>query len=405
MIQHTATKIKQKQIIDDYETGDFFLASPNRTLLGKGIFAQVPTIHEIDTNKKSSLSQRVKTALNEAENKGYQNPYVVGAIPFNPEHPDYLIIPKQMTVSMPLQHDAIETKGTSSPSVIDLQSIPQTAQYVHNVNQGIELIKNGQLDKIVLARALHVTASKAIEITPLLRQLAAHNSAGYTFSVDLSHSSKDKSNKAKTLIGASPELLVSKSGNHLTANPLAGSRPRSADPLEDQRRAHELLHSSKDLHEHAVVVENVADILRPFCEKLEVPETPSLVQTETMWHLSTEVKGIVADDQTTSLDVAVALHPTPAVCGSPTEAARQAITEIEPFDRSFFTGMLGWCSANGDGEWIVTIRCAEVDGQEMRLFAGAGIVEESQAQLELAETAAKFRTMLLALGLDDELSI
>lgn len=404
MIQHITSQIEQKQIIDDYETGDFFLASPRQTLLGKGIFAQVPTIHKTDP-ENSSLSQRVKTALSEAEKKGYHNPFIVGAIPFDPQHSECLIIPKKMILSTSLQHEAIETETRPFPNVMNLQSIPQPIEYVHNVNKGIELIKNEELDKIVLARSLHITASSAIEIPPLLRQLAAHNSTGYTFSVDLSHSSKEKLNKVKTLIGASPELLVSKSGNQLIANPLAGSRPRSADAIEDQRRAKELLHSSKDLHEHAVVVKKVADVLRPFCKILEVPETPSLVQTETMWHLSTEINGIVADDQTTSLDVAIALHPTPAVCGSPTEAARQAITEIEPFDRSFFTGMLGWCNADGDGEWIVTIRCAEVEGQEMRLFAGAGIVEESKAEHELEETVAKFRTMLLALGLYDELSI
>lgn len=404
MVKYSTSQIEQKQVIDDYETGDFFLASPSRTLLGKGVFTKVPSSYG-EINQLSSLSQRVKASLSEAKQQGQPNPFVVGAIPFDHTNSECLIIPEKMIVSIPLQHDAIETKAESLPNVINLQSIPKTTQYVHNVEKGIELIKNGQLDKIVLSRSLQLTTSKEIEIPPLVRQLARHNATGYTFAVDLSISSKEKSNTEKTLIGASPELLVSKSGNQLLANPLAGSRPRSVDPIEDQRRAKELLNSPKDLHEHAVVVEKVADALRPFCHILEVPETPSLVHTETMWHLSTEIKGILADIQTTSLDLAIALHPTPAVCGSPTESARQAITEIEPFDRSFFTGMLGWCDADGHGEWIVTIRCAEVEGQEMRLFAGAGIVEESKAEHELEETAAKFRTMLLALGLNNELSI
>lgn len=121
-----------------------------------------------------------------------------------------------------------------------------------------------------------------------------------------------------------------------------------------------------------------------------------------MWHLSTVIKGELLDAEVSSLDLAVALQPTPAVCGAPTEKARQAISEIEPFDRGFFTGMVGWCDADGDGEWVVTIRCAEANGQSLRLFAGAGVVGESKPEEELAETGAKFQTMLRAMGVNTE---
>ncbi|MED2933316.1 chorismate-binding protein, partial [Bacillus wiedmannii] len=157
----------------------------------------------------------------------------------------------------------------------------------------------------------------------------------------------------------------------------------------------------KDLHEHAVVVEAVAAALRPYCHTLHVPEKPSVIHSEAMWHLSTEVKGELKDPNTTSLELAIALHPTPAVCGTPMEEAREAIQKIEPFDREFFTGMLGWSDLNGDGEWIVTIRCAEVQENTLRLYAGAGVVAESKPEDELAETSAKFQTMLKALGLRD----
>lgn len=212
---------------------------------------------------------------------------------------------------------------------------------------------------------------------------------------------KMKKKKSKTLIGASPELLVSRSGMQVVSNPLAGSRPRSDDPVEDKRRAEELLSSPKDLHEHAVVVEAVATVLRPYCHTLHVPEKPSVIHSEAMWHLSTEVKGELKDPNTSSLELAIALHPTPAVCGTPMEEAREAIQKIEPFDREFFTGMLGWSDLNGDGEWIVTIRCAEVQENTLRLYAGAGVVAESNPEDELAETSAKFQTMLKALGLRD----
>lgn len=121
-----------------------------------------------------------------------------------------------------------------------------------------------------------------------------------------------------------------------------------------------------------------------------------------MWHLSTELKGELTDLSVSSLELAAALHPTPAVCGTPTNAAKEAIKQIEPFDRGFFTGMVGWCDADGDGEWVVTIRCAEAEEHALRLYAGAGIVAGSKPEEELAETSAKFRTMLLAMGMNSE---
>lgn len=245
---------------------------------------------------------------------------------------------------------------------------------------------------------MNVKSSEKIDQQKLLRELAEHNKHGYTFAVNLP---KDENEYSKTLIGASPELLVSRHGMQVISNPLAGSRPRSEDPVEDKRRAEELLSSPKDLHEHAVVVESVAAALRPYCHILHVPEKPSVIHSEAMWHLSTEVKGELKDPNTSSLELAIALHPTPAVCGTPMEEAREAIQKIEPFDREFFTGMLGWSDLNGDGEWIVTIRCAEVQENTLRLYAGAGVVAESKPEDELAETSAKFQTMLKALGLRD----
>lgn len=121
-----------------------------------------------------------------------------------------------------------------------------------------------------------------------------------------------------------------------------------------------------------------------------------------MWHLSTRVVGELKDSSTSSLQLATALHPTPAICGTPTDLARASIRALEPFDREFYTGMVGWMDAAGDGEWVVTIRCAEVEGRLLRLFAGAGIVPESIPDEELAETSAKFQTMLRAMGMDRE---
>lgn len=206
------------------------------------------------------------------------------------------------------------------------------------------------------------------------------------------------SGRGRTLIGASPELLVARRGGRLVANPLAGSAPRSADLAEDVRHAAALLESSKDLHEHAVVVDAVREALAPYSTGLEVPEHPTLVRTAAMWHLSTTVTGELADPAVSALELAAALHPTPAVCGTPTDVARAVIAASEPFDRGPYTGMVGWQDADGDGEWVVTIRCAEAEGRRLRLFAGAGVVADSSPRAETAETGAKFRTFLSAVG-------
>jgi isochorismate synthase len=393
--------VLEKQLLDEYEVGDFFLASPYRTLLGKGSFITVPRDEE-NANQMDGLSARVAAALKKAKEQGYDNPVVTGAVPFDNKKDAQLIVPENIRSSAPLRDNDTSFSMETKKPTYEMQSVPDPFLYKKGVERGLTYIKSGHLDKIVLSRTLHLTSSETVNINPLLHNLAQHNKNGYTFAVDLPQKVEGKADTpfSKTLIGASPELLVSRSGLQVMANPLAGSRPRSDDPIEDKRRADELLASAKDLHEHAVVVHAVAEALGPFFKTMDVPEKPTVIHTETMWHLSTEVKGELNDPATSSLELAIALHPTPAVCGSPTDLAREAIQEIEPFDRGFFTGMVGWCDAEGDGEWVVTIRCAEVERQVLRLFAGAGVVAESKPEEELLETSAKFQTMLRAMGID-----
>ncbi|GAB3461846.1 chorismate-binding protein [Actinophytocola sediminis] len=130
-----------------------------------------------------------------------------------------------------------------------------------------------------------------------------------------------------------------------------------------------------------------------------MPDRPELVSTSAVWHLSTRITGELIDREMTSLRLAGALHPTPAVCGSPFAAARDTIAELEPFDRGFYAGAVGWCDADGDGQWVVGIRCAELADRVMTLYAGAGIMPASRPDLELAETSAKFATLLRAMGM------
>ncbi|MFD2211789.1 isochorismate synthase DhbC [Virgibacillus halophilus] len=400
-----STVLKTQSILDEYESGDFFLASPQRTIVGKGVFSVIEEAWKTK-NQIFSLPSRVDAALAAAKQAGHPCPIAVGAVPFDHSDAAEIIIPEEVDLSGPLNMKT-EQEADAPPMIFyEMEPVPEPEIYMEGVNQALEKIATESIDKIVVSRALDFKTKEQVDVKQLLKNLARHNRQGYTFAVDLPKKKSLRSREMplknkRTLIGASPELLVAKNGNTLFANPLAGSRPRCDDPAEDQRRALELLDSEKDLYEHAVVVDMVKEALAPFCRTIEVPNTPTLTKTEAMWHLSTEIYGTLKHTATSSLELATALHPTPAVCGYPTVLARDAIYEIEPFDRGFFTGMVGWCDETGDGEWIVTIRCAEVQERSLRLFAGAGVVAGSKAAEELHETGAKFRTMLHAMGMKD----
>ncbi|MFY0566285.1 isochorismate synthase DhbC [Archangium lansingense] len=387
------------QLLDSYEAGSsFFFASPKRTMLARGTFATVP--HSGGANALAHLPERVATVLNEAREAAHDIPVAVGAVPFDSSIPAQLVVPMTIQRAGPLVFDTAAPAQRPLAERYTVQPVPEPAAYLNGVAQALKLMQSGPLRKVVLSRSLQLNAATPIDLTQLLRNLARRNPSGYTFAVDLPPQlAATPGAGRRTLIGASPELLVSRSGLQVLANPLAGTTPRSADPIEDQERAAALRVSPKDLHEHAVVIESVVEALRPYCKTLDVPAEPSLVSTPTLWHLSTRISGELKDPSISSLMLAVAMHPTPAVCGYPTELAHAAIGTIEPFERGYYTGTVGWCDANGDGQWAVTIRCAEADEHSLRLFAGAGIVVGSKPESELAETEAKFRTMLQAMGL------
>ncbi|MER6117750.1 isochorismate synthase [Streptomyces sp. NPDC001743] len=373
-------------LLDAYRPGtDRFLASSRRTLLASGTAAEVP-------QDARPLALRVNEALDARRRAGDPAPMVLGALPFNPDAPHSLAVPQSVRRAPALCEDPlIALPGPSAePGTWQTREVPEAGAYRAAVAAAVRRMRAGEFDKVVLARTLELTSSHDLDLPAMLRRLAQHDPKGYTFAVP--------SGPGRTLVGASPELLVARAGNVLTANPLAGSAPRSHDLAEDVRRAAALLESPKDLHEHAVVVAAVREALAPFCVRLDVPERPTLVRTAAMWHLSTTVTGTLTDPGITSLALASALHPTPAVCGTPTEKARAVIAESEPFDRGAYTGMVGWQDADGDGEWVVTIRCAEAEGRSLRLFAGAGVVAASSPEAETAETGAKFRTFLDAVG-------
>ncbi|WP_433206322.1 isochorismate synthase [Dactylosporangium sp. CS-047395] len=379
------------ELVAAYRPGTSSLfASPRGTLLAEGTYFAVPPSGRRDA--LADLDRRVQAVLGVAEAAGHSVRTVVGAVPFAPDAHAHLVVPLHLRRGRPMGPG--EPAGPAAVQAIDrLRPVPAPDRYAAAVDRAVREIGDGQYTKVVLARSLRADAP-GFDPAPVVRALAAREPGGYTFGIDLGG--------GRTLLGASPELLVSRHGRQVAAHPLAGSAARSADPAEDARRAAALLRSEKDRHEHAVVTRAVADALRPFCAQLTVPAEPTLVRTNTMWHLGTLVTGTVADPAVSALTLAAALHPTPAVCGTPTVAARAAIGELEPFDRGFYTGMVGWVDAAGDGEWAVTIRCAVADAGGLDLFAGAGIVAGSDPEAELAETSAKLGTMLAALGLATE---
>ncbi|MBB5122443.1 isochorismate synthase DhbC [Streptomyces eurocidicus] len=377
-------------LLDAYEPGRArFFASPTRTLLAHGVRAEVP-------HGTAPLVQRVTETLDAQLLAGHAAPVVIGAVPFDPTAPAALAVPEAVRWAPPLAEDPLIALPAAAPAAArwDIRPVPEPAVYGAAVAEAVRRMKRGDFSKVVLARTLELRSDRDLDLPALLQRLARRDPSGYTFAVP--------SAPGRTLLGASPELLVARRGRTLVANPLAGSTPRSADLAEDVRRAAALLQSEKDLHEHAVVVDAVREALAPFARTLDVPARPTLVRTAAMWHLSTTVTGELADPAVSALELAAALQPTPAVCGTPTDVARDVITELEPFDRGAYTGMVGWGDARGDGEWVVTIRCAEAEGRTLRLFAGAGVVEQSSPEAETAETGAKFRTFLDAVGADQQ---
>lgn len=322
---------------------------------------------------------------------------VVGALPFDLDKPAALTVPKTI-VREPgsLEPPAYfrQQNLTSEISGVD----PDTHEHLRRVEAAVATIEASRLEKVVLARAVDIEFNGPVDpmlVAARLIDLSNHRDG---FAADLTPAGYD----GAMLVGASPEVLVKKKGNVVSAFPLAGSAARSANPEEDRAAGEQLLNSSKDLREHAFVVEHLAEILAPMCDSFYAPNTPQLVQTNEMWHLGTPITGTLKKPTTTALELAVRCHPTPAICGTPTAAAKSLICTAET-DRGFYSGAVGWCDASGDGEYMVAIRCAEVagDGLTARAWAGGGIVEDSDPEAELAETTAKLQTIVRAMGIQN----
>lgn len=254
------------------------------------------------------------------------------------------------------------------------------------VTQALAAIDSAAYQKIVLARDVHLWSRSDFDVDAALRVLANRFPSCLTFLVE-------------RLIGASPELLVRRSGEQVRSQVLAGTTARGADPEEDAALGAKMLDREKDLREHELAVRSVIESLTPYCRVLESPPEPSVVTLDNVQHLGTVVSGgLVEDRDTHVLTLLTALHPTAAVGGTPREAAVDAIRALEGMSRGRYAGPVGWCTPEGDGEFAIALRCAEMDGDRARLFAGAGIVAGSLPEQELEETWLKLRAMIDVLG-------
>lgn len=251
------------------------------------------------------------------------------------------------------------------------------------VEQARDELRAGAADKVVLAREVVVRTDADLSRAAILDRLRRAYPSCMLYAVD-------------GFIGATPELLVSRLGDNVRSHPMAGTTPRSADPTTDARLAAALLASVKDREEHRITIDMVHDTLLRYCSYIDEEAEPSIVAMANVSHLATLVEGRLSSPPASAIELMTALHPTPAVCGSPRDAALALIARYEHLDRGRYAGPVGWVDAAGNGEWAVGLRCAELDGPTARLFAGVGVVPDSDPDAELAETQAKLQAVLAA---------
>ncbi|MGF9564882.1 isochorismate synthase [Neorhizobium sp. JUb45] len=387
MVAETApTFLSQADLLDRA-----LFVSPKTRMLASGMAA---CCDPADGDLRASMDRLFAMAR-----AGGHPPVIIGAIPFDTNAAPSLYVPRQIEEPSLADWQAFGFSPSryAAPKITDMRQTPSPTDYRRAVAEGVQRIARSPLEKLVLARRLEIELDNQPDVISLLATLMKRHRASFVYSIPLT---ADGDREAGLLVGASPELLVSKRGNRVFANPLAGTIAADPDPKRNARNIADLMASPKDRHEHAFTSRAVGEALRPFCRSINVPHEPSVLAAGPVNHLSTVIEGELSSTDTGILDLMLALHPTPAVGGVPRAEALAAIADIEHFDRGLYAGMVGWCDENGDGEWAVTLRCAEIRNRNIRLMAGAGIVAGSDPDAEFRETENKFKTMLQALGLD-----
>jgi menaquinone-specific isochorismate synthase len=377
--------------------------SPRRQLWGCGVARLIdvpaPWTEHLD---------RVTDILNDIEAMGPEGgatepepgwgPVAFGALPFDRGRPARFVIPSVLhgrategrrwtTVvgdgSSP--GSALdEPEGATAPTSVSIRSVRSPEDWCGSVVAATKRIIEGDLIKVVLAREIEAMFDRPLDPARLHGRLSELYPASLRFAF-------------YGFVGATPELLVSRVGDIVRAQPMAGTMPRTGDPDADQRRAGELLASSKNREEHQITIDMVHDSLLPWCSYLDAEPQPSVVPAGPVQHLATVVEGRLSKPVPSVLELVAALHPTPAVGGWPRGPALALIDELEGADRGRYAGPVGWVDARGNGAFGVGIRSVQLDGARARLFAGVGVVADSDPAAELEESRAKAQALLGAL--------
>ena len=375
----------------------FVFEQEGRGLAGRGVALRI----DLPDGLAGDLSD-VGRILASIDSNGPRPPVAVGALPFDRHEPASLVVPELVVHRNPSGRQWLTTIGRQAvatdvadlvradaspiavlPDGFSLTSPRPHPDWQRTIEDAIAAIGAGGLEKVVVAREVLVEANRPIVVPDVLERLRALYPACVVFSVD-------------GFLGASPELLIERTGDAVRSHPLAGTYPRSGDPHADELLAAELVASVKDQREHRFVIDEIDRVLRPRCSFLEVPVTPTIMQLRNVLHLGTEIHGTLTSPRPTALELAAALHPTPAVAGTPTAAALAWLDSNEGLQRGRYAGPVGWVDAAGDGMFAIGIRSAEIDGCSARLFAGVGVVEGSDPRLELVETQLKLQAILAA---------
>jgi menaquinone-specific isochorismate synthase len=285
-----------------------------------------------------------------------------------------------------------EAPAAGDVAITALTTTLSSVGYQHAVARAVAIMRapGATLDKVVLSRSVTAQLDGPLPLSAVLRRLRAHEPACTIFSFPVPDG---------TFFGASPELLMARQGRRITCHPLAGTVARGQTARADADAQGGLAGSSKDRSEHHFVVDGLSAILRPLCDELTVPSEPSLVAFRAVAHLGTRIEGRLRDDAMGILELVEIVHPTPAVGGTPRDEALATIAALEPDERGYWAGPVGWADAKGDGEWMIGIRSARLhpDGRTVTLRAGAGIVADSDPESEAAETDVKLTSVLESL--------
>lgn len=271
---------------------------------------------------------------------------------------------------------------------LDVSPVRNPLAWTAAVQEAAARLRDGQAEKVVLAREVIARGNGVVSADMVARALRAAYPSCFTYLI----SGAD----GTAFAGASPELLIRRAGRSAFSQPMAGSVARGASEAEDDRLARELTSSAKDADEHRLVASFVVDALRPFADAVSARE-PEVARFTNIQHLATSVEAELSQPATDLLTLAAALHPTPAVGGWPRSAADELIDELELMERGWYAGAVGWMSSNGDGELAVALRCGLLWEDGARLYAGVGVMPDSDPARELEETDLKFKALLTAL--------